>query len=107
MQNVFDVYNDPGHAWAKVPARVLAELDFAPWDFTGYSYVGRDCLYLEEDCDLGRFVVRYREVNGRDPLWREHYSNRSSRIRSKPRNVWTRVEVEESVARITAAREAA
>jgi hypothetical protein len=94
MQTVFDFYADPGHGWAKVPARVLAELDFAPWDFTGYSYVGRDCLYLEEDCDLSRFVVRYKERTGREPQWRDHYSNSRSRIRSKPSNVWTRVEME-------------
>lgn len=96
MQNVFDVYNDPGHGWAKVPARVLTELGFAPWDFSGYSYVGRDCLFLEEDCDLGLFAARYREVTGRDPVWREHHCEGRSRIRSKPRNVWTRVEMGEA-----------
>lgn len=94
MQTVFDVYNDPGHAWAKVPSRVLAELGFLPWDFSGYSYVGRDCLFLEEDCDLGRFAARYREVTGRDPMWREHHCNGRSRIRSKPSNVWSKAEME-------------
>lgn len=93
MQEKFDVYSDAGHGWCKVPAKVLDALDMRPWDFSSYSYVGPDCLYLEEDCDLGRFMARYVEVTGKTPRWREHHCAGRSRIRSMPRNVWDEADI--------------
>jgi hypothetical protein len=81
MKKVFDVYCDPGHGWVKVPRKMLATLGIAD-KITTYSYERDDFVYLEEDCDAGTFVNAYEAHYGVSPQWREHYADKSSRIRN-------------------------
>ena len=58
MQKVFTLYKDNGHAWAKVPRKLLALLGILK-DITGGSYQRGDYVYLEEDGDLDTFMKAY------------------------------------------------
>lgn len=53
------VYADPGHAWLKVPTHELYQLGIAT-KISRYSYRRGNTAYLEEDCDLGRYVEAWR-----------------------------------------------
>lgn len=50
-----NVYSDPGHGWAAVPLRLLERLQLLD-AITPYSYLRGRYAYLEEDCDLDRFM---------------------------------------------------
>ena len=76
----FDVYSDPGHAWVKVKLTEIAKLGIQD-KITGFSYVRGGYVYLEEDCDLSTFVLAARKA-GYEPKWREHSSEKSSKIRN-------------------------
>jgi hypothetical protein len=58
MQKVFTLYVDGGHAWAKVPRKLLVLLGIVK-DITHYSYQRGDYVYLEEDDDLDTFMKAY------------------------------------------------
>jgi hypothetical protein len=45
-------YQDPGHAWARIPKSKLEALGIAG-QISRYSYMRGQYAYLEEDCDLG------------------------------------------------------
>ena len=79
----FDVYNDPGHSWIKVHASFLEKIIGHHWrqNFTSFSYEKGRWLYLEEDVDALLFVNCCRAI-GIEPRWREHHTNKRSRIRS-------------------------
>lgn len=83
MKTVYDFYSDPRHGWLKVSRKELEELGIAD-DISSYSYQYNNHVYLEEDCDLGRFIEAKERVH---PGFREiarlkeHYTDRSSRIR--------------------------
>jgi hypothetical protein len=49
-------YSDPGHGWAVVPVALLDRLDLVDQVST-YSYIRGRSAYLEEDCDLSRFMA--------------------------------------------------
>ena len=46
-------YQDAGHGWVKVKLSTLQNLNIAD-QISIYSYVRKDNVYLEEDCDLNR-----------------------------------------------------
>lgn len=77
----FTLFADPGHAWAKVPRKLLHELGIAD-RITRFSYERGEDVYLEEDCDLGIFYAAYTDAHGVAPKFTEQSSERSSRIRS-------------------------
>lgn len=77
------IYHDPGHSWAKVTRKSLADLGIAD-KITRFSYQRGEHVYLEEDCDLATFLYAYRQQKGGNPTFTERYTNRSSRIRSYP-----------------------
>lgn len=77
---IFDVYADPGHAWCKVPRSLIEELGIAE-KITHYSYQRGEHVYLEEDCDLTLFA-RTMRANGHEVHYREHHTDKSSKIRS-------------------------
>lgn len=81
------VYNDPGHAWGKVSQKQLERLGLTFGDFSSFSYRRDDFIYLEEDGDLTFFVLKHREVLGSTPTFRDHTSNKPSRIRNYPSNL--------------------
>lgn len=49
---------DPGHGWLAVPVRLLVELGIEK-NISTYSYLDdrRNRAYLEEDCDMGVFLM--------------------------------------------------
>ena len=80
----FDFYSDPSHGWLKVSKAVLRENIGARWRsvFTPFSYERGDFVYLEEDCDLTRFI-NWMEANGKTVRIRQRpQSEKRSRIRS-------------------------
>jgi hypothetical protein len=83
MQTVFDAYSDPGHGWVKVPLKLLEELQIRD-KITSYSYRRGNFGFLEEDCDLPRFV-KAMEARGVTVKFRSHTGDRLSRIRSYDR----------------------
>jgi hypothetical protein len=81
-------YTDPAHGWLHVPADCLRALRLTAADFSKYSYQGREgALYLEEDCDMPKFLQAYQRHHGEKPAIRESYSARDSFVRGMPRNV--------------------
>lgn len=80
-------YTDPAHGWLHVPAEDLARVGLTAADFSKYSYLGREgALYLEEDCDMQKYLQTYQAKYGDRPRIRESYSNRDSFVRGTPRN---------------------
>jgi len=75
----FDFYADPGHAWVKVPRRLLVDLGIED-RITHYSYQRGDWCYLEEDCDVTLFATTM-EAQGTKPEWRWHQGDKRSKIR--------------------------
>lgn len=84
MQKVFQVYNDPGHGWIKVPTRLLIELDIDQV-ISSFSYLSRDGknAFLEEDCDATLFIDAMRE-RGIEPEFRDNYADNRSKVRCYP-----------------------
>ena len=61
---VFTFYSDPGHAWLEVTKRELFELGISNL-ISGYSYMHRENVYLEEDCDAQNFIKIYEHRYGK------------------------------------------
>lgn len=78
-------HTDPGHGWIEVPVVDLQELGLKLADFTRYSYMKHDRVYLEEDCDAAVFVNAYAERYGVRPKFRELHTGVDSMIRSYAR----------------------
>jgi hypothetical protein len=80
---IFDVYEDPGHAWCKVHRSLIENLGIAG-DISSYSYQRGEYVYLEEDRDLPMFATTLR-TTGATVKFREHFTNKSCKIRSYDR----------------------
>lgn len=65
-------YTDPGHGWLKVPRKQALGLSIS-----AFSYQRGDWVYLEEDCDMPKYVSRYP-----DTTVYAHHANRASKIRN-------------------------
>jgi hypothetical protein len=74
------IFEDPGHGWARVPKQRLQRLGIADRIST-YSYQNGANAFLEEDCDLGVLISALKE-RGHEIRFRTHHTNRSSKIRS-------------------------
>ena len=48
----FMVHTDPGHGWLECPRVMLTEYGIDR-KVSGFSFQHKDCVYLEEDCDMG------------------------------------------------------
>lgn len=79
----FTFFADPGHAWLKVDTAQLDRVGLTQDDFTTYSYVGDDCLYLEEDVDASRFLKVWEAQVG-PVTFRDRFANGRSSIRNRP-----------------------
>jgi hypothetical protein len=77
------VYSDSGHAWGKVKKTDIAKLDLS---ISTYSYQRGAYAYLEEDCDLPKFVLAWQDANPTkgNISYNEQYTE-DSRIRSYER----------------------
>ena len=80
----FDFYSDPGHGWLKVSKSFLIKHIGAQWRsvFTPFSYERGDFVYLEEDCDLSRFINWMESAGQTVNIRQRPQSNNRSRIRS-------------------------
>lgn len=78
-------HTDPGHGWIEVPVVDLQELGLTTADFTRFSYIKHDKVYLEEDCDAAVFVNAYAEKYGVRPKFRELHTGVDSMIRNYTR----------------------
>ena len=58
----YTYHQDPSHGWLAVPRARLNALGIL-LDISRYSYQRRDYVFLEEDCDLARFVHALRARN--------------------------------------------
>ena len=62
MKTTFEFISDPGHAWLRVPIKLLED-----WNIdiliSEYSYRTRAMAYLEEDCDAGVFINEAKKRN--------------------------------------------
>ncbi len=77
---MIDIYSDPAHAWGKVERTELIELGIAD-KISACSYMSFAFAYLEEDCDLGHYMLAM-AVKGIKVELREHHTDRQSKIRS-------------------------
>ena len=82
MTETFTFHTDPGHGWVEVPLQVIQELDINK-DISSYSYTDGRNVYLEEDCDAGKFVAAFEKVNGSRPNFVEKYTE-YTHIRNLP-----------------------
>jgi hypothetical protein len=50
--------NNESHGYLKVSTYDLLRWNIKPGEFSKYSYYNKDnaCLYIEEDCDIAKFV---------------------------------------------------
>ena len=80
----YDMYEDPGHAWCKIPKKELEELGIAN-EISGYSYMRGDYAYLEEDGDFSKFFYALEKKHNVkidiNEFVRVHFSNKQSKIR--------------------------
>jgi hypothetical protein len=58
----FDFHYDAGHGWLKVHIYDARDVGLDVEDFTAYSYRNGEHLYLEEDCDAGRFLLAWEKA---------------------------------------------
>lgn len=58
---LYIMHSDPGHGWLQVKRQELAELGILD-KISHYSYQKGDEVYLEEDCDYSRFIMRMKEL---------------------------------------------
>jgi hypothetical protein len=59
LMSKFDFHYDAGHGWLKVHIYDAADVGLYADDFSAYSYRNGEHLYLEEDCDAGRFLAAW------------------------------------------------
>lgn len=81
VKSVFDMYNDAGHGWLKVQYHLIEKMGLTQ-NITPYSRQHGIDVFLEEDCDAPMFIRKYREMFEREPLIRQHYTDKRSRIRN-------------------------
>jgi hypothetical protein len=85
MNHTFTIESDGGHGWLIVPLPMLAAVGLTTTDFSNYSYVDADCVYLEEDRDLAIFGRAFETKYSSRPTIVGRYVPGQSQIRRKVR----------------------
>ena len=80
---ILDFHSDPGHGWVQVTRDLINKLGIQN-QISECSYQKGNLVYLEEDCDA-TLLVKALEAQNIPVTFREHISNRSSRIRNYAR----------------------
>lgn len=75
MNAVFTKHNDPGHGWLEVDEIELKHLGIDSAAFSGYSYRKGHRLFLEEDCDAGKFFELWKAKFGEYPRYVNEFHN--------------------------------
>ena len=55
MAKELEFHYDAGHGWLRVDMASLSAAGLRIGDFSKFSYRKGDFIYLEEDCDAGKF----------------------------------------------------
>jgi len=74
-------YSDPGHSWLKVKYSELEKLGIQ-CDISSFSYRNGDTIFLEEDCDAGKYIVAMNKADKALYFKSGSHSNRMSRVRN-------------------------
>jgi len=91
----FIVYSDPSHSWLEVDRALVRSLGILE-SISFCSYEQGDKLYLEEDCDVGKFLTAYKNEN-EDPHIEGKHTNGRSFVRDLSRFVYTVEEEQEEM----------
>ena len=75
--DVYTYYTDAGHGWLEVEKKELIELGIDNI-ISYHSFEKGGLVYLEEDVDVGVFVVAYKNKYGVSPQHKDVYEERSS-----------------------------
>lgn len=78
----YTMLTDPGHGWLAVPVTDLQELGLSTRDFSPFSYIKGEVVYLEEDCDFAVFWEAFIHKHGRKPEIREVHTDSDSIVRT-------------------------
>lgn len=78
----FFYYYDPGHSWLCVGHDDIKDVGLSIHAFSKYSYMHKDSIFLEEDCDAGLFLTAYEATFGKKPELTGKGVTGQSRIRS-------------------------
>jgi len=81
----FTFFTDAGHGWLRVTPEDCRAVGLSKFSFSRYSFVDRDWLYLEEDCDASTFLNAYVKTIGDMPIIHDVHTNGNSTIRHKAR----------------------
>ena len=74
MDKTFIFHSDPGHGWLQVSKSDLEEFGVAD-KITPFSYVNRNFVFLEEDCDAGVFINAYEKKHGKMKIVDKNYND--------------------------------
>jgi hypothetical protein len=74
-------YSDPGHSWLKVKYSELEKLGIQ-CQISSFSYRNGDDVYLEEDCDAGKYIVAMNKAGKALNFKTRSYTTPSSRVRT-------------------------
>lgn len=74
-----EMFEDPGHAWCKV-RRDDKIFQMIAKEVSNFSFQRGNCVYLEEDCDLGLYYNKLVEL-GYEIKWKYNHTDDTSRIR--------------------------
>ena len=86
MVKTFKFYSDPGHGWLAVKIADVIAVNLNVKDFSQFSYIRGQTLYLEEDCDATMFIEQYKFHNGgQRPNYIEKHTDDRHPIRSYDR----------------------
>jgi hypothetical protein len=83
VNRIFTRFYDPCHSWLKVTSNDLYNASLKPSDFSSCSYKGSDCFYLEEDCDLPKFLKAFESFHGK-VIINDVFTNNDSFVRNLP-----------------------
>ena len=84
MQKIFNFYQDASHGWVKVPFSLIKELGIEK-NISCHSYWRKGQVYLEEDCDFGKFCKALKEKKQftiTEQNINPFHTDRTSKIRS-------------------------
>lgn len=71
MIRTLNFHTDPGHGWLEVDRRELESMGIDT-DISHYSYQHKNKVYLEEDCDAGKYLKEL-DKNGVKYRFNEKY----------------------------------
>lgn len=82
-QITVQIFEDPGHGWARIARERLIKLGVAD-KISSYSYQRGQYAFLEEDCDLGVLCDAFK-AQGYEVKFKTAHTDRQSKIRSYDR----------------------